>query len=80
MYIKIYDAIIIADDTNLFRGGKNINDIHDEITLDLDSISELSKSNTLSLNIKNFVLLYLQGMGPQSHMSTDALMDTVLEK
>ena len=67
-------------DTNLFRGGKDINDIHDEISHNLDSISEWLKSNKLSLNIKKPILLYLQGMGLLSHMSTYALMDTVLEK
>ena len=73
--------VLFADGTNLFRGGKNINDIHDEISHDLDSMSEWLKSNKLSLNIKKkIILLYLQGMGPQSHMSTYALVDTVLVK
>ena len=72
--------LLFADDTNLFRGGKNIKVIHDEISHDLDSISEWLKSNKLSLNIKKLILLYLQGMGPLSHMSTYALMDTVLAK
>ena len=44
--------LLFADDTNLFRGGKNIDDIHNEISHDLDSISEWLKSNKLSLNIK----------------------------
>ena len=41
-----------AEDANLFRGGKNINDIHDEIGHELDSISEWLESNKLSLNVK----------------------------
>ena len=44
--------LLFTDDTNLFRGGKNIDDIHNEISHDLDSISEWLKSNKLSLNIK----------------------------
>ena len=36
--------LLFADDTNLFRGGKNIDDIHNEISHDLDSISEWLKS------------------------------------
>ena len=44
--------LLFADDTNLFRGGKNIDDIPNEISHDLDSISEWLKSNKLSLNIK----------------------------
>ena len=43
--------LFFAGDTNIFRGGKNINDIHDEISHALDSISEWLKSNKLSLNI-----------------------------
>ena len=69
--------VLFADGTNLFRGGNNINDIHDEISHDLDSMSEWLKSNKLSLNIKkkSFYCIY-----KESHMSTYALMDTVLVK
>ena len=73
--------LLFADDTNLFRGGKNIDDIHNEISHDLDSISEWLKSNKLSLNIKKkHISLYFQGMGPLSHMLTYVLMDTILVK
>ena len=72
--------LLFADDTNLFRGGKNIDDIHNEISHDLDSLSEWLKSNKLSLNIKKTISLYLQGMGPLSHMLTYVLMDTILVK
>ena len=77
---KYMMPLSFADDTNLFRGGKNIDDIHDEISHDLDSISEWLKSNKLSLNIKKLISLYLQGMGPRSHMLTYVLIDTLLVK
>ena len=49
---KYMMPLLFADDTHLFRGGKNINDRHDEISHDLASISEWLKSNKLTLNIK----------------------------
>ena len=77
---KYMMPLSFADDTNLFRGGENIDDIHDEISHDLDSISEWLKSNQLSLNIKKLISLYVQGLGPLSHMLTYVLMDTILVK
>ena len=56
--------LLFADDTNLFRGGKNINNILDEISHDHDSMSEWLKSNKLSLNIKKrYISMYIQEWG-----------------
>ena len=44
--------LLFADDTNLFASEKNIIQLQDAVTNDLNSIVEWLKVNRLSLNIK----------------------------
>ena len=59
----MYDAIIICWWYKSFRGGKNINDIHDEISRDLGSISEWLNqiSYHCILNKPNFIVFTRNG-------------------
>ena len=52
--------LLFADDINLFSSGHGISKVQQEVEADLNKISEWSKVNKLSLNIKSPIPLCLQ--------------------
>ena len=51
--------ILLADDTNIFLSGRNLNEICSSMNIELNTLSRWFKLNKLSLNIKRPISLYL---------------------
>ena len=49
-------AIFFADDSNVFKSGKDISQLEREVNNTLENISEWLKVNKLSLNVKKNTL------------------------
>ena len=58
MYLKLLNLILFADDTNLFRSGRDINSLCKEVSKELDKLKIWFRVNKLSLNVlkTNFIL------------------------
>ena len=60
---KYMMPLLFADDTNLFKCGKNASKLQDEVNQELNCISEWLKMNKLSLNIKKTHFMIFSNKG-----------------